>query len=80
MHTFVCIVGLSYRLIVVCAHDIICVYVCLYKCTNKINVLSTNSIPTWGQKILWLRNRIKMHHFALITLGGKTVHCVTCET
>ena len=31
-------------------------YVCLYKCTNEIDVLSTNSIPTWGQQILrlWL--------------------------
>ena len=48
MHTFVCIVGLPYILILVCGHDIICVYVCLCKCTNEIDVLSTNSIPTWG--------------------------------
>ena len=29
-------------------HDIICVYVCLYKCTNEMYVLSTNYIPTCG--------------------------------
>ena len=40
--------ALTYRLIIVCEHDIICVYVCLYKCTNEINVLSTNSISTGG--------------------------------
>ena len=44
MHTFVYIVGLPYRLILVCEHYIICAYVRLYKCTNKIDVLSTNSI------------------------------------
>ena len=46
MHTFACIVGLPYRLILVCENDIICVYVCLYKCTKEIDVLSTNYIPT----------------------------------
>ena len=35
-----------------CEHDIMCV--CLYKCINKIDVVSTNSIPTSGQNILWL--------------------------
>ena len=54
MHTFVCAVGLPYRLILVCDHDIICVYICLYKCTNEIYILSTNAIPTWDQYILWL--------------------------
>ena len=49
MHTFVCIVGLPYILIIVCEQDIIYVYVCLFKCTNEMDVLSTNSIPTWGQ-------------------------------
>ena len=46
MQTFVCIVGLPNRLILV--YDIIYVYVCLYKCTNDIDVLSSNYIPTWG--------------------------------
>ena len=39
MHTFLCIVGLPYRFILVCEHDIICVNVCLYKYTNEIDVL-----------------------------------------
>ena len=48
MHTFVCIVGLPYRLILVCEHDIICVYVCLYKYTNKMYVLSTKRYTYLG--------------------------------
>ena len=37
-------------LILVYVHDIICVciYACI-NCTNEIDVLSTNSIPTLGQ-------------------------------
>ena len=53
-----CIVGLAYRLIVVCEHDLICVYVC----TNEIDVPSTNSIPAWGQYILWLWLYVKYLH------------------
>ena len=26
----------------------------MYTCTNEIDLLSTNDIPTWGQYILWL--------------------------
>ena len=37
------------QFILVCENDIMCVYVCLYKCTNKIDILSKNSIPTWDQ-------------------------------
>ena len=48
-------VGLPNRLILVFEHYIMCLYVCLHKCTNEIDVLSTNSIPTWVQYILWLR-------------------------
>ena len=44
MHTFACSVGLPYSLI--CEHDIICVYVY----TNEIDVISRNSVPTWGNK------------------------------
>ena len=48
MHIFVCIVSLPYRLILVCEHDILFMYVCLYRCSDEIGVFSTNSIPTWG--------------------------------
>jgi len=29
---------------------LMCVILCLYKCANEIDVLSTNYIPTWVNK------------------------------
>ena len=46
MHTFVCIVGLPYRLIIVCEHDIICV--CVYTYINVLTKLM------YFQQILYL--------------------------
>ena len=45
VHTFVCTVGLPHKVILVCEHDIICVHICLYKCTNKVDVLSHFCCP-----------------------------------
>ena len=45
----VCIVGLLYRLILVHEHEIIHVYVCLYKCTNEIDIPTKNLVLTGDQ-------------------------------
>ena len=56
MHTFVCIVGLPYRLISLYAHDIICV---MYACINVLTKLM------YFQQIIYLLG-VKIYMMAMV--------------
>ena len=77
MHTFVCIVDVPYRLILVCEHDIICVYVCLYKYTNKIDVLSTKRYTYLGSINVMVMVMVTYAHMHTICYYSANVDMLT---